>query len=145
MDVQFFSKEIPQTPIFLSNGSRLVFDTADGITGYTLTADPGVIAQLERCIRDGVGGVSRCTAEDYQAFVQKKMILPHGQQPRQWREEVRPNQYAPQPDGVGRAVAAKATATAAPPAPLKAAPVPEPAAEFKPKVARKRSRTAINA
>lgn len=141
MDISYFKKEVPQTPVYLQNGAKLVFDTADGITGFTLSADPGIIAQLQRCVSKGIGGVQPASQDEYGEFLKKKAILPHGQPPREWREEIRPTQYAPQPDATRPAAAV----VSPPPPPSVANPAPDPTTAFKPKTGLKKARATATA
>lgn len=102
MTIYYFAKEIPQTPVYLSSGNKLTFDTADGNTGYVMTADPGMASQLNMLIQKGVGGIRVATAEEYEAFIELKKNYARK---KQWREELRPGgDYAP--DSVGRGAAA---------------------------------------
>lgn len=91
METYAFAKEVPSTPIFLPNGKKLTFDTVDGQTGYTITADPGLAGQLFQMIQNGIGGVRQASLEEYEDFVKKK---PGSETPqkRQWREEITPKE-----------------------------------------------------
>lgn len=141
MTTVFFKKELPATPIWLSNGRKITFDTIDGRTGYTLSADPNIIAQLDGCIARGIGGVSRATPEEYEAFAGlKKNSTP---QRKSWRDELTPQEVmrgqsiAVAPVAVGSSITpASAPVPKVAPAPAPA-PVPAQSQTFKPKTARK--------
>lgn len=139
--MHFWKKEIPQTPVYLSSGRKVTFDTVDGVTGYTITADPAVTAELNACVARGIGGVSSASKEEYDAFLSLKK---NGTtRPKSWREELGPQQLFAQG-------AAGPVAVARPPqqfASQAATPVPAPAAapeqaprtnvKFTPKTAKK--------
>lgn len=94
MNVVYFAKEVPATPVWLGNGTKIQFDTVDGITGYTLSGDSGVISQLNQVIRKGIGGVRYASEEEYLEFLELKKNSENRK--RQWREEINPNGgYAP--------------------------------------------------
>lgn len=138
MEVVAFAKEVPSTPIHLANGRKVIFDSTDGVTGYTISADPGIITQLDNCIRNGIGGVRRATIQEYEEFSKKK--LPTGlNRPKQWREELSPSNI--NTAGVLAAAAVRPTIEAGPvaPAPAPAAPVAaaEPQKPFKPRTAKR--------
>lgn len=135
VEVTYYAKEVPSTPIHLSNGRKVIFDSLDGITGYTLTADPGIIAQLDNCIRSRIGGVRRATKEEYEEFSKKK--LPVGKlPPKQWREELTPSNVhnlAVAPAEARPTFEPKPVAQPAPATP------PAPQQPFKPKTSRRKA------
>lgn len=135
MEVVAYCKEVPSTPIHLANGRKIIFDSTDGITGFTLSADPGIIAQLDACERNGIGGVKRIPIEAYQEWVKKKSQSPPFKKPN--REELTPanvNQVAV----AHVAVDGNATAPKLVEAPKPAAPA-EPQQPFKPKTVKRKT------
>jgi hypothetical protein len=138
MEVRYYRKSVPQTPIYLQSGHKLRFDTSDGVTGYTLTQDPILIAQLEGFISRHIGGLGRATREEYEAFVKTKKV--NGPDPHTlWREEWSPGQYARDPGAARPAVAGKPAARGDQVQPSQ--PAPEaPAAPFKPKTRGKKAK-----
>lgn len=135
MEVVAFAKEVPSTPIHLANGRKIIFDSLDGIVGYTISADPGIISQLDNCIRNGIGGVKRVPMSEFEEFSKKK--LPSGaNKPKPWREELTA-QNVGRP-GVIAVAEAKPTIESGRVAPVPApAAAPVPQTPFKPKTVKR--------
>lgn len=141
MELAYFKKEVPSTPIHLANGRKVIFDSLDGLVGYTMSADPGIISQLDNCIRSGIGGVSRVSKEAYESFAKKKPNLGLNLQ-RTWREELGANELS-RPGAVAVAPAAARPVLDAAKIQAPAAPVPAKAAEaqqpFKPRSVKRKT------
>lgn len=90
METFFFKKLVPATPVYLSNGKKLTFDTVDGQVGYTMTADPALAHQLFAFMHKGIGDISVASAEEYEDFIKKKE--PNAPLKRPWREELTPRE-----------------------------------------------------
>lgn len=80
---KFYQKELPESPVYVS-GHPLIFD-------FLETEDAALIAELDKCVMRGVGGVSSITPEQFAEEVKKKA---HGNpsagslKPRQQRQEL---------------------------------------------------------
>jgi hypothetical protein len=74
--MNYFRKSVPQTPVWVSNGSKIVFDSNDRKAGFYATDNPFVIGELQRADREGRGGVVTITAEQYDTEYVKKKGLP---------------------------------------------------------------------
>ena len=74
--MNYFRKSVPATPVWISNGSKVVFSTNDKKTGYYATDNPFIIGQLELAQRENRGGVVSISAEQYDAEFIKKKGLP---------------------------------------------------------------------
>lgn len=61
---KFYSKEIPESPVYVA-GHPLVFD-------YLETEDAALIAELDKCVARGIGGVMSVTQEQFEVEVKKK-------------------------------------------------------------------------
>ena len=70
--MRYFKKSSPRTPIWSPNGDAIHFHSVDGKTGYYQTDDSAVLAQLDKCMAEGRGGLKETTAEDYDANWTKK-------------------------------------------------------------------------
>ena len=69
----YFRKSVPQTPVWLRNGSKLVFDTNDRLTGYLATENVYLIGELRQAVAHNRGGVVEIDAAEYDKdFVKKK-------------------------------------------------------------------------
>ena len=66
MPTKFYAKEIPESPIFI-NGHGLRFD-------FMETEDSMLIAELDKCVARGVGGVMSITQEQYSEEIKKKEL-----------------------------------------------------------------------
>lgn len=64
---RFFKKEIPEAPVFCM-GHPLRFDVLE-------TSDPMLVAELDKCVTRGVGGVVSISEEEYQEEIKKKELL----------------------------------------------------------------------
>ncbi len=139
MELIAFAKAVPQTPIILSNGRRVVFDSLDGQVGYTISADPGIISQLDNCIRNGIGDVRRIPMSEFEAFASKKK-QPGSNHPKIWREELGANELS-RPGAVAVAEARPTFDPQPAPAPVKAVapPAAEPQVPFKPRTVKRKT------
>lgn len=91
---RYFKKLVPSTPIWLSNGTPLRFETVDGNVGYYTTDDFYMLSELDACLRGNRGGVSEISASDYEEFLKKKEVSGASRRPLpKSREEFR----APKP------------------------------------------------
>tara|TARA_Y100001963_G_scaffold42905_1_gene60138 strand:+ start:15295 stop:15762 length:468 start_codon:yes stop_codon:yes gene_type:complete len=87
MDNRYYKQAGPDTPLYLSNGQRLVFPSVDGEYGYIATNDKFLIGEINTAINQFKGGVSVCTKDEYKDFIKKKSS---GVRPeRKWREEIK--------------------------------------------------------
>lgn len=137
METFFFKKSVPATPVYLSNGKKLTFDTVDGQVGYTMTADPALAHQLFSFMQKGIGDISTASADEYEEFIKKKE--PNVRPKRPWREELTPREVtfpgSERSQNVAEVVKAKApqmNATAQPVAP------PVDQVPFKPRTSKKK-------
>jgi hypothetical protein len=62
--MRYYSKEIPDSAVFV-NGAAMRFDILE-------TSDATLIAELDKCIARGIGGVLSITAEQYAEELKKK-------------------------------------------------------------------------
>lgn len=86
---KFYSKEIPESPVYVA-GHPLVFDVLE-------TEDAALIAELDKCVARGVGGVMTITQEQFEVEVKKKSNgqLSNGSlRPKQQRQELSAMQLA---------------------------------------------------
>jgi hypothetical protein len=74
--MKYFRKSVPKTPVWISNGSKIVFDSNDRKAGFYATDNAFVIGELEKAEREGRGGVVSITDEQYDAEYIKKKELP---------------------------------------------------------------------
>ncbi len=132
----FFQKEIPQTPVHLSNGMPVKFEDVDGRVGAYKTTNDFVIGELRMAIAAQRGGVSEITEDEFTELLKKKQPS----QPK-WRDEIKagyaPDSLSPKVPGVVAPVAnpSAGSAPVKPEAqPLTVADVPkQKTAKFKPK------------
>jgi hypothetical protein len=72
----YFRKSVPQTPVWLRNGSKLVFDTNDRLTGYLATENVYLIGELRQASAHNRGGIVEIDAAEYDKdFVKKKGLV----------------------------------------------------------------------
>lgn len=64
MSNRYYSKELPDAPVYVA-GNPLTFD-------FLETGNPVLIAELDNCVRRGVGGVSEISSETYAEEIKKK-------------------------------------------------------------------------
>lgn len=81
----FFKKEIPKTPIYLPNGSKIQFEPRDTAIGFFKTDQDATIAALEKLQAEHRGGVFKITEAEYEAG--KKKAGSTALKPA-WREEI---------------------------------------------------------
>ena len=87
MDNRYYKQAGPDTPLYLSNGQRLVFPSVDGKYGFIATNDKFLIGEINTAINTFKGGVSVCTKDEYKDYLKKKSS---GVRPeRKWREEIK--------------------------------------------------------
>jgi hypothetical protein len=63
--MRFFKKFSPENHPVMANGSKIQFDTIDGIIAYHASLNPDVIAELERFMREQRYGLTEITAEEF--------------------------------------------------------------------------------
>lgn len=80
----FWLKEIVDRKLFLPSGAPVPFESVDGIYGILSTEDPFIAIELEKSVRNHVGGVMKLTEEEYSEW--KKKLLLQGSQPSLPRE-----------------------------------------------------------
>lgn len=73
---QVFKKLYPQSPVNMTTGKTIRFEDFGNNTGYIVTDDPQIIQELTLCMKDGRGGISPSSIEEYQAAVKKKLTSP---------------------------------------------------------------------
>ena len=71
MDNRYYKQAGPDTPLYLSNGQKLVFPTIDGEYGYIVTNDKFLIGEINTAINQFKGGVSICTKDEYKGYLKK--------------------------------------------------------------------------
>lgn len=67
MQQRYFQKEIPESGVLIF-GQQFRFDILE-------TSDPTLIAELDKCVARGVGGVIAITKEQYDEEQKKKLLL----------------------------------------------------------------------
>lgn len=124
MNPAYFSKSVPKTPIYVPSGDPLNFATLDGKTGYYQTDDETAITYLRKMQKEGRGGLTEISKEDYEENYGKKK---EGSKPYVYRCEPESIQAGIAPDTMlMRVIAPTETATAekAPEPPSLPAPKP---------------------
>ena len=126
MNNRYYKQVDPTTPLYLSNGQKLIFPTADNEWGYIATKDKFLINEINTAINKGVGGVMVSTKQEYADYIKKKSQGTIVQ--KKWREEIKGG-YAmdssvppPQPESVQPAATPSMSGEPAPepaPAPKK--------------------------
>jgi len=87
MNNRYYKQSNPRTPLYLSNGQKISFPTADGSIGYMATTDEYLISELNTAINKHVGGISVSSQDEYKDYLKKKSS---GLAPRRmWREEIK--------------------------------------------------------
>lgn len=71
MEPRYYSKELPESPIYLSSGQPMKFDVMT-------TSDAWLISELDAAIQNGVGGIISITKAQYDDAIKKKSL---GQSP----------------------------------------------------------------
>ena len=74
MDNRYYKQAGPDTPLYLSNGQRLVFPSVDGKYGFIATNDKFLIGEINTAINTFKGGVSVCTKDEYKDYLKKKIL-----------------------------------------------------------------------
>lgn len=85
--MRYYSKEIPESGVVI-NGTTMRFDLLE-------TEDPVLIAELDKCVARGVGGVISITQEQFEEEVKKKasgLQSPSSWNSRRQRQELSANQ-----------------------------------------------------
>ncbi len=62
-EVKYYAKDIPEMPVYI-NGTPLRFEVLS-------TSDPGLIGELDKCIRNQRGGIVSITKEQYEEAEKK--------------------------------------------------------------------------
>ena len=87
MNKRYYKQVNPTTPLYLSNGQKLIFPTVDNEYGYIATTDKFLINDINTAINKFLGGVMVSTKEEYNDYLKKKSL---GIQPeKKWRDEIR--------------------------------------------------------
>lgn len=87
MNKRYYKQVNPATPLYLSNGQKLIFPTVDNEYGYIATTDKFLINEINTAINKFLGGVMVSTKEEYNDYLKKKSL---GIQPeKKWRDEIR--------------------------------------------------------
>ena len=87
MNKRYYKQVNPTTPLYLSNGQKLIFPTVDNEYGYIATTDKFLINEINTAINKFLGGVMVSTKEEYNDYLKKKSL---GIQPeKKWRDEIR--------------------------------------------------------
>jgi hypothetical protein len=66
MAIKHYKKEIPEAPVFVM-GHPMRFDLLE-------TQDPTLIAELDKCVTRGIGGVMSIAPEEYSEEIKKKEL-----------------------------------------------------------------------
>lgn len=69
---EYFLKEVHERKLFLPNGAPAPFEAVDATYGLLSTSDPYVIAELEKAIRNHIGGVIKLTETEFNEWQAKK-------------------------------------------------------------------------
>lgn len=64
--MKYYAKDLPESPVFVL-GHPMMFE-------FLETGDPTLIAELDNCVRRGVGGVREISAETYAEELKKKEL-----------------------------------------------------------------------
>ena len=87
MNKRYYKQVNPATPLYLSNGQKLIFPTVDNEYGYIATTDKFLINEINTAINKFLGGVMVSTKEEYNDYLKKKSL---GIRPeKKWRDEIR--------------------------------------------------------
>ena len=87
MNKRYYKQVDPATPLYLSNGQKLIFPTVDNEYGYLATTDKFLISEINTAINKFVGGVMVSTKEEYNDYLKKKSL---GMEPeKKWRDEIK--------------------------------------------------------
>jgi hypothetical protein len=71
--MRHFLKELPDRALFLPNGAKVPFEDVGGGYGILATADPYLITELDKAVKNHTGGVIPLTEAEYNSWAQKKM------------------------------------------------------------------------
>jgi len=74
--MRYFLKEVVATKLYLPNGSYVPFEDVGGSYGIFQTAEPALIAELDKAIKNRVGGVIPLTEEEFTTWQKKKAASP---------------------------------------------------------------------
>jgi hypothetical protein len=85
--MRFFKKLVPQTEVTCANGSRVRFETNDGLTGYFQTDNPYLHSEFEKCMTEQRYGISEINEEEYKVEYLEKKTPPEAHKG-SWREEM---------------------------------------------------------
>lgn len=83
MPTKWYTKELPTSPVWIL-GAPFRFDILE-------TSDNALITELDKCARQGIGGVSSITQEQYGEESKKKQdenLSANNSNPAQWRKEL---------------------------------------------------------
>jgi len=85
---RYYKQLVPQNGVPLSNNTKVMFTTLNGLVGYFATADAFIIGEFERCMREQRSGISEISLEEFTRdyLDEKKNQSSPSQQP--WREEI---------------------------------------------------------
>jgi hypothetical protein len=91
--MNYFRKELPESAVYV-NGFPMRFD-------FLATEDPALVAELNKCVAKGVGGIVSITKEEYDLELSKKnaatspeALRPHPSLPHR-QEIISPNLHGP--------------------------------------------------
>lgn len=87
MNNRYYKQADPTTPLYLSNGQKLIFPHVDYEYGYLSTKDKFLIEELNTAINKGIGGVTVSTKDEYNEYLKKKSLGIAPQ--RRWRDEIK--------------------------------------------------------
>jgi len=73
--MRYFRKSLPQTPLILSTGRKLIVPVSPDGNGYISTDDAALMKELDLAIVKRVGGITELTADEYDD-AQKKISQP---------------------------------------------------------------------
>lgn len=80
--MRYFRKELPESPVYI-NGFPLRFDILS-------TEDPKLVAELDRCVARGAGGVMMISKEEYdETFKKKETETQYGSNSKPHRQELK--------------------------------------------------------
>jgi len=74
--MRYFLKELVKIPLYIPNGATVPFEDIGGNYGLFQTADPYLIGELDKAIKNRVGGVIPLTEEEFTTWQKKKAASP---------------------------------------------------------------------
>lgn len=73
---KYYLKELVNQPLFLPSGAKVPFEDVGGTYGILAAEDSGLIAELDKAVKNHIGGVMSLTKEQYDEWAKKKETLP---------------------------------------------------------------------